>query len=324
MESGSKAQKFGLVLFSLLATLILSPALAAAEEGGSGFYAPGGSGSFFDTMPGRPGFFLAVINNHYTGSVRADLEIPRVGLATFGLRAASDAATLGLFYRIKPSVLGGALAFGVAIPYLWLDVRAAVDGPFGTVEKKDRANGLGDIVIIPFMLGGTAMEGDLYYDVRLSVYTPTGVYRKGELASVGKNYWSFEPGFMFSYLGSRNGWEASGYAAFNFNTTNPATDYRTGTQFHIDGTLAKHWPLAGGRAGIGANGFFYQQIADDSGSGAPLREFKGRTVGIGPVLSYIWTVGKYNMAAELKWLPELSVHNRLGGDYVYLKFGWMF
>jgi len=38
---------------------------------------------------------------------------------------------------------------------------------------------------------------------------------------------------------------------------------------------------------VGANFFYYQQVSGDSGSGAILGDFKGRTVGIGPVLSYI-------------------------------------
>ena len=51
---------------------------------------------------------------------------------------------------------------------------------------------------------------------------------------------------------------------------------------------------------------------------------EGRTVGIGPVLSFITKIGKKNLAAELKWLPELDVQNRLKGDYVWFKLGMAF
>ena len=79
-----------------------------------------------------------------------------------------------------------------------------------------------------------------------------------------------------------------------------------------------------GRLGVGANGFYYQQITGDSGSGATLGDFEGRTAGIGPVLSYVHPIGKANLAAELKWLPELDVTKRLEGDTIWFKIGLAF
>jgi hypothetical protein len=71
----------------------------------------------------------------------------------------------------------------------------------------------------------------------------------------------------------------------DFNTENHKTDYRSGTQFHLDMTIAEHLPFLGGIIGVGANAFYCQQITGDSGSGARLGDVKGRTIGIGPVLS---------------------------------------
>ena len=76
--------------------------------------------------------------------------------------------------------------------------------------------------------------------------------------------------------------------------------------------------------GLGANAFYYQQITGDSGSGAVLGDFQGRTVGVGPVLSYITKLGKTDVSVELKWLPELDVEHRLKGDYVWFKLGALF
>jgi hypothetical protein len=44
--------------------------------------------------------------------------------------------------------------------------------------------------------------------------------------------------------------------------------------------------------GIGVNGFFYQQVTGDSGSGARLGEFEGRTAGVGPILTFLRIKGK--------------------------------
>ena len=48
------------------------------------------------------------------------------------------------------------------------------------------------------------------------------------------------------------------------------------------------------------------------------------TTGVGPVLSYIRQVGKSQLLAEVKWLPELDVNKRMKGDYVWFKFGFLF
>ena len=78
------------------------------------------------------------------------------------------------------------------------------------------------------------------------------------------------------------------------------TDYQSGTQFHLDFTAGEHLPLLGGIIGIGANVFYYQQISGDSGSGARLGDFKGRTVGIGPVLSCATKIWGKDLVAEVK------------------------
>jgi hypothetical protein len=83
--------------------------------------------------------------------------------------------------------------------------------------------------------------------------------------------------------------------------------------------VAEHLPLFGGFVGAGANGFFYQQITGDGGSGARLGGFEGMTAGIGPAISYAYSIGGLDLAAEVKWLPEIGVTNRLSGDTVWFK-----
>lgn len=43
------------------------------------------------------------------------------------------------------------------------------------------------------------------------------------------------------------------------------------------------------------------------------------TAGIGPEISYAYGVGGLDVAAEVKWLPEIGVSNRLNGDTVWFK-----
>ena len=309
----------------LVALAILIPFSAHAEEGGSGHYLPGGAASFADALPGKPGLAIANFFNFYDASAGASRQLPFGGLVTAGLDATAYSDTVVALYQTPLKLLGGYYAVGVVIPYVWVKVKGQVTGPLGnTITMRDKASGIGDITLYPFMLGWTGLNGDLKYDVRLGIYAPTGDYDTGKLANVGKNYWTFEPAVSLSYISSKIGLEMSAFAGMDFNTKNHKTDYRSGTQFHLDFTVAEHLPLFGGIIGLGANAFYYQQITGDSGSGASLGDFKGRTLGIGPVLSYATKIWKKDLVAEVKWLPDIEVKKRPKGDYIWFKLGMVF
>jgi hypothetical protein len=56
----------------------------------------------------------------------------------------------------------------------------------------------------------------------------------------------------FIYFGpKRTGVEASVFVGADLNSENTDTYYKSGTEFHIDGTLAQHFPLWQGLAGAG-------------------------------------------------------------------------
>ena len=74
----------------------------------------------------------------------------------------------------------------------------------------------------------------------------------------------------------------------------------------------------------GVDGFYWQQVSGDSGSGAKC-DFKGRTMGIGPVISYVLPVNKTDTwVFEAKWLPESNVEKRIKGDYLWVKVIYQF
>lgn len=314
---------------TLVALTILLPFAAHAEEGGSGHYAPGANASFIDALPGKPGLAIANYFNYYDGNANGSMKLPVGGRATGHLEATAYSNTILALYQTPFQLLGGYYAVGAAIPYVWMEAKGTAYFPTpggGTVTryKRDSANGIGDILLYPFMLGWTGLDGQLKYDARFGVYAPTGDYDKGELANVGKNYWTFEPAASLSFMSSKIGLELTAFAGIDFNTENHKTNYRSGNQFHLDVTAAQHLPFMGGAIGVGANGFYYQQVTRDSGSGATLGDFEGRTVGVGPVVSYITKLLGKDLVAEVKWLPELSVKHRLEGDYIWFKLGTAF
>lgn len=321
---------------SFVATLLVSNLFA--EEGGSGHYMPGATSSFIDAMPYDPGFAYGNQFLYYGGDIGGNRALP-LGLSLAAeVDATSFADTHVFIYQSPWELFGGRYGAALGIPLVRLDLDVSgtltrnprrpgrvipIQLPTEKSKKvSDRAEGLGDLYAAPFMLGWK--RGDLKYDVRFGVYAPTGKYDANDLANLGKNYWTFEPAVSLSYLGSKNGIEVTTFAGIDFNTENQDTDYQTGEQVHLDLTVAQHLPLGKGIVGLGANGFYYDQITGDSGPGAALGDFEGKTLGVGPVLSYLMKIGGADVALEAKWLPEMDTENRLKGDFVWVKAAVLF
>ena len=296
-----------------------------AEEGGSGHYLPGATASFIDALPGKEAFAYVNAFTYYNGSASGSRQLDLGANIVANVEGTVHADTSIFLYQTPWKLLGGQYAAAVAVPYVWMEVTGTVQAgstlPAGT--RRDTANGIGDIEILPLMLGWT--NGDFKFGGQFGVFAPTGEFEQGALANVGKNFWTFEPGLNFSWLSSKIGTEVSLFAGFDFNTKNDKTDYQSGDVFHLDATVAQHLPLGKGFIGVGANAFYYQQITGDSGTGAKLGGFEGQSYGVGPVISYVTKVGgKTDLVAELKWLPELGVEKRLQGDTIWFKLALVF
>ncbi len=310
------------LLVALSGCWILLPSSVEAEEGGTGHYLPGSIASFVDAVPPTPTFVARVNAIAYDGSFGGAL--PVAGLAPVNVDAQSFASGLTLLWRPKVELAPGlSYALSTTVPYVWLDVEGDVTAGATTVRRTSSENGLGDVVLMPVMLN-YALSRDVHLDLRGGVYAPTGDYEAGRLANSGKNFWTFEPALGFLYFGQKNGIEASVFVGADFNTENEDTSYQSGTQLHVDGTLAQHFKLAGGLAGAGVTGFWYDQLTGDSGAGASFGDFKAQTAGVGPVLSYTRKLGKVDLIAEVKWLHEVETRNRLEGDYLWLKLIFKF
>jgi hypothetical protein len=310
---------------SVAAFLFLSIITARAEEGGAGHYAPGSFASFLDQLPAQPGFGVANYFAYYNGDAGAGRALPIGGELALNVSAAAYTDALCGFWVTPLKIFGGNYAAGVAIPLVSNSVTAQVTLPrLGTVSRTGTAGGLGDIEFFPVAIGWSAMGGDLHVNFFDGIYAPSGIYEKNQLANQGLGYWTFEPGVLISYLGQKNGFEATTYLGYDINTNNNTTDYHSGQVFHIDTTVAQHLPLGKAIVGIGVNGFYLQQTTGDSGSGARLGSFEQRTAGVGPVVSYVEQFGKTTLAAEVKWLPQIDAQKTLQGNYLWCKVGLQF
>ena len=299
-----------------------APCATLAAEGGTTHYLPGGTATLIDLAPTKPGWVVERIYLHYGGNASASRNIPVAGNITSSLQANSNAALFGGLYTFEPTVLGARYSAGAYLPYVWMSVEANVSTVLGTARRRDSASGVGDVTLIPAMLAWKS--GPWQYNALLPIYAPTGEYETGRLANPGLNYWTFDPTAGVSYNNDKSGFNAALHGGISLNTENNATNYRSGSTLHFDGSMQQLLPVGPGFLGIGAEAFYLTQISADSGSGARFGDFKGRTSGIGPVLTYILPRGKETFVAEVRWLPELNVDNRMKGDYVWLKLVYQF
>ena len=294
--------------------LMASPALA--EEGGTGHATPGGVATMSDAAPTKQGWVVEPMYIYYDGDFKAK-SLPIGGLESFGLEATADVFVLGALYTAEKKLWGAHYSSGVFLPYLSLDVVGRVNDQV----VRDSVSGLSDITLIPAML---AWKKDYWqYTASLSIYAPTGEYNVGQLANLGLNYWTADPTVGAAYSNPETGLNFGVYSGITFNTENNDTDYDSGSMFHIEASIQQVLPLGKGFLTLGIDGFYWKQVTADGGAGAK-RDFKGQTMGIGPVVSYILPVDSNTLVFEAKWLPESNVEKRIKGDYLWFKLVYQF
>ena len=67
----------------------------------------------------------------------------------------------------------------------------------------------------------------------------------------------------------------------------------------------------------GINGYYYNQITDDSGT-AP-SPFKGEVWAIGPAINWNFQVGQVPVSLKAKYFHEFDAVNRLEGESVFVQ-----
>ena len=294
----------------LLCCLVLGPRTAGATEGGSSYYFPGASTTFVTAVTPEHGFMFADQVVYYNGSAsRAVLQ----GREQFNLKSNALYNYMAGFYTFKQPVMGGRLQIGAAAPIGTVDVTASI----GSHARSANSNGIGDAMVSASLYW---KKSDIFYKLTQSVFVPTGSYTAGNLSNVGRNYWAFDTSLAMTWM-NKKGTEITITPGFQFNTKNHGTDYQSGNEFHVD--VAVNQFLKPNFA-VGLHGYYYSQLSDDSGSGAVLGGFRGRSLGFGPAILWMPKVGKGNLSVIAKWLHDVDHSRRMQGDYGQFIIGYKF
>ncbi|MGA9435909.1 MAG: transporter, partial [Roseobacter sp.] len=194
------------------------------------------------------------------------------GFPVFSADVDTTVYTLSITHVFDTTLWGGTPAINVNIPYA--DAELIYKGPLAN-GTKDTEAGFGDIVVTPLV---GRHSGFQHWGAGISIFAPTDVYyeatvdipnREIDALSIGKNVWAIQPVMAGTHLNTDNSREFSGAASLLFSEKNDATSYQTAPQFTLEAAALQHLPS---EWALGASGYIYQQLGDDSGAGARATE----------------------------------------------------
>ena len=301
------------VLIALVGLLAGTSAVSQASEGGSSLYLMGTYNDFYMGVWGPPGIYLR--NDVFLYSARVDAT-PLGGRLAAGVRQNvwGNVAKVALVTKWK--VLGGNYGAAVSIPVVY-NAHVFGNGRFGNLAafRGGNVGGLGDIAVFPFEINWVFGENKYHHlTAAPGIRPPTGIYDRNRILNVGRNYWAFDNTVAYTWLNTKRGHEVSLNLGYILNTTNPATNYTTGNEFHMDWLAGQHFNE---RFAVGVTGYCYVQVTHDQG---PLpfhlrpEKFDGRGVGLGAAVLYTPKVFGKDVNLIAKYIHDLWDKRRWQGD----------
>ena len=291
--------------------------VSKAAEGGASHYLPGTAGDILFAQPPKPGWQAAGMLWYQTGNVSSAVLQGRVNLSLdLDLFLAIPSAT----YTFAQPVLGGTYTVGVAVPFGYANLDAQATFPIlGVREVSDDSFDLSDMVFTPVQLNWKG--GAVSFKLAENIIAPTGGYDTSDIVNLGRNYWSFDTIAAVSWFHEKTGTAVDLAPGIMVNTENNKTDYKTGTEFHLDFAVNQFFSEI---FAVGIIGYWYQQLSGDSGSGAVLGDFKSEAFGLGPGFVWIPKSEGGNLTVLGKWMHDFHAKNRFDSDYLTLTAAWKF
>lgn len=293
----------------MLAAIAMAPAAARADNGGVGFWLPGTMGSL-SAVPGEPGMSYTFQYIYLDSTAGGSKALQHNANIVAGLHAKAHAGVFLPTYTFATPVLGGQLTIGAAtVPgNIGVGVNATLTGPRGNAisgSAFDSRDTWADIYYI----------GQLKWNFGVNNFTtyvfgniPSGTYDSTRLANLSIGFVAVDAGAGYTYLNPKTGDEFSVVAGFSFNGTNKALDYRNGIDFHADWASSK---FIGKSVHAGLVGYFYQQLTDDTGTGAKLGGNKGGAIGVGPQIGFFFPAWDgYSGYLNVRGYWDVATENR--------------
>jgi hypothetical protein len=293
----------------MLLVILAVPGFGLASEYGVSTYRPGLMDLYAGLLPPPGHSIVKDLFLFQDASAHVVTEDGRVEIDTHTITY-TDAVFAA--YVTSIPVLGAYWAFGT-IQMLRIATQSADAGRHGGPLQNQTTTiaGLGDGIFIPGMLNWNF--GQFHLTTAFSIYAPTGAYSATRIISTGLNRWAVEPDVGLTWM-DESGREASLFVGYTINTKNTADDYYSGNEFHADFAVAQHF-----RNGFlfGMAGYALQQTTNDYGRGAVLGPFKGRVIGVGPLVGKTILLHEVPIHFTFKYDFEFAQQNRSSGNELW-------
>ncbi len=296
-------------------SMILGSANSHAVDGGTGFYLLGQRSNQAAVLP-PPGLFFQFKEYLYSGDISASEAIAENARLDIGVEADIALSMATGIWAPVADILGGRPMLSLTLPFGYQDISADAQLSFGGLVLKGRFSEdvftVGDPVAVA-TLGWN--EDNWHWTVSGALNIPIGDYDEDRSANFAFNRWGVDTTGGVTYLDLGTGWEASMAAGLTFNGENKDTDYDSGTEFHLEAGVSKTFQNG---LMLGLAGYYYNQITDDEGPGAPPDGFQGEVSAIGPALAYTLDVKGIPIVLKGRYYHEFNADNRLEGDAAFI------
>jgi hypothetical protein len=312
-------------LIAVLASLVIGPKAASADEGGISFWTPGTYGALA-AAPLPQGFSQAEVYYHAPvnggGDVAIARQVPIAGVTTtvpttLDIHVGVDTNLLLSIpsYVFATPVLGGQAAIGLLIPYGGnkVSLDQTLVGPRGPVPSSlsgpasDSVSGFGDLEPQFSLRWNFGVHNVMTY---LTGDIPVGLYSPTALANIGFGHGAVDGGGGYTYFDQETGHEFSAVLGFTYNFINASTQYQNGVDMHLDMSLSQ---FATKELQIGTVGYLYNQVSCDTGLGDQVGCFESRVLGLGPQVGYVIPLGNMQAYLNLKAYREFDSAHRAPG-----------
>jgi len=287
------------------------PGGVQAAENGLGTYLLGQRALGAGMFP-HEGVYFQSDTYIYNGGLGGGRTLPFGGQVSASVRSTAILEAMSMLWVTPWQIFGGRVALGGTLPvgYARVDANVVVGPLLGS--RSDTIFTVADPVLMA-SIGWS--HGQFHWSANASVNVPVGDYQRGQLANIAFHRWSGDFTLAGTWIDPQLGLDVSGAVGITFNGTNPVTDYRTGTELHLEWavgkSITKEWK-------VGFIGYHYQQISDDSGSGAVLGGYRGRVTAVGGMISHMFHVSHTPMQLSLKLLREFDTKNRAQGTVGFI------
>lgn len=283
---------------------------AYADENGTGFWLSGqyASGA---ALPPSPGFGITTMYYNYKGTQNS--VVPGSGVSyNSNVSATTTALLLQPTYTFDTKILGATPSIGVGVGpgNAFTGVTYAV-GPQQVYSGNQTTNGTTDLYPIVNLYWSDREKN--HFMAYLTGNVPTGTYNKTNLANLGLGHSAVDAGGAYTYTNRATQWEASAVLGVTNNFKNTATNYKSGIDSHLDFAVSKGITRD---LSAGIAGYVYYQLTADGGSGDTVGPYKGRVLGLGPEVGYLFSKGGGDTPMtylNVRAYKESWVENRTSG-----------